>query len=149
MSSRSARARFHRDGFGVSVGDGHGFLGPLNRHLVAVRWHAGGSRRRASNEIANSRRFFMHSRFSTVSSALLVAAGAALLWPSSASGQAPSFTETGGGDGDNSRFGSSVATISDIDQDGVDDIIVGEPNYTLGTATNTGRVSIFSGRTGA
>jgi hypothetical protein len=91
----------------------------------------------------------MHSRFSSVSSALLVAAAAALLWPSSAAGQAPSFTKTGGGDGDHSRFGSSVATISDIDADGVDDVLVGEPFYTLGTATNTGRVSIFSGRTGA
>jgi hypothetical protein len=45
-------------------------------------------------------------------------------------------------------FGTAVATIGDIDHDGIDDLLVGEPNYSSGPSKHLGRASVYSGRTG-
>jgi hypothetical protein len=44
-------------------------------------------------------------------------------------------------------FGTSVAGVGDIDQDGSDDVAIGSP--TFGQATSTGLVRVHSGATGA
>jgi hypothetical protein len=62
-----------------------------------------------------------------------------------ASGQTLSFLEKGS---DHGRFGNSIATIADIDLDGVEDVLVGEPDFSTATAADLGRLSIYSGRTG-
>jgi hypothetical protein len=75
---------------------------------------------------------------------LLVLAALALV-AGPAFAQAPHFGKTGTADG---RFGASVTTIGDIDGDGVDDIVAGEPEYVF-AAPSDGRVLVYSGRTGA
>src|SRR5262249_33186619 len=61
-------------------------------------------------------------------------------------GQVLSFTVNG----DNfTSFGYSIATIGDIDQDGVRDILVGAPDYASETDPALGRITIYSGKTGA
>lgn len=47
------------------------------------------------------------------------------------------------------QFGSSVANVGDVDLDGIADYAVGEPFFRLSSASDEGRVSIFSGATGA
>src|SRR5262245_24846145 len=89
----------------------------------------------------------MFARFSSVSTFVLLTAGSVLVWPSSASAQDPLVGKTGSADGN--RFGSAIATIGDVDNDGVDDVLVGEPNYTVATSTEAGHITVYSGRTGA
>ncbi len=50
-----------------------------------------------------------------------------------------------------SQFGTSVACIGDFNNDGTRDIAVGAPNYisTFGGQVFKGRVTVFSGKTGA
>src|SRR5262245_26997323 len=62
-----------------------------------------------------------------------------------AHGQVVSFTVNGQ---NFASFGYSIATIGDIDQDGVRDVLVGEPGYASEDPA-LGRVSIYSGQTGA
>jgi len=45
-------------------------------------------------------------------------------------------------------FGRSVATAGDVDGDGFDDLLVGEPEATVGAVAYTGRVYVFSGASG-
>ena len=84
----------------------------------------------------------------TLSTRLLVAAAPAfivLCGPSSADilTNQPSPASSGG------AFGSSVSWISDIDSDGYDDFLVGEPNGDVLGVQNAGRMLVHSGRTGA
>jgi hypothetical protein len=46
------------------------------------------------------------------------------------------------------QFGTSAAGLGDVDGDGIDDYAIGEPYYRLSSASNEGRVSIYSGATG-
>ncbi len=47
-----------------------------------------------------------------------------------------------------SEFGSALAAAGDLDDDGRGDFLVGEPAYAAsGTAADTGRASLYSGRT--
>jgi hypothetical protein len=46
------------------------------------------------------------------------------------------------------QFGSTVASIGDVDRDGVADYAVGEPNYSASSASHEGRVWIYSGASG-
>ncbi|HTO68849.1 MAG TPA: FG-GAP-like repeat-containing protein [Myxococcota bacterium] len=46
-----------------------------------------------------------------------------------------------------SNFGWSVATAGDVDGDGIDDVIIGAPNISLGT-TRSGIVCIYPGHSG-
>jgi len=46
-------------------------------------------------------------------------------------------------------FGQSVAFVGDVNQDGFDDVIVGEPYLGLGGVYDQGRVEVYSGRNGA
>jgi FG-GAP repeat protein len=49
----------------------------------------------------------------------------------------------------NGAFGAAVAKIGDVDYDGCEDFIVGEPNVTYGGIPGTGFVRIESGKTGS
>jgi hypothetical protein len=48
---------------------------------------------------------------------------------------------------DLSLFGHSLTKVGDVDGDGVDDLLVGEPNYSSGGLTGIGRVDLYSGAT--
>lgn len=48
-----------------------------------------------------------------------------------------------------SQFGTVIVPFHDIDNDGTVDLLIGCPAWDSGTATNTGRVELRSGRTGA
>jgi hypothetical protein len=76
---------------------------------------------------------------------LLVAAAAFMTWPIAASGQVFLY-KVSGSDGGN--FGYSVATIGDIDGDGIEDLLVGELSYSDASFTERGRARVYSGRTG-
>ena len=45
----------------------------------------------------------------------------------------------------NAEFGVSVASVGDIDADGVPDVLIGAPNETVGDSTEAGRAYLFSG----
>jgi hypothetical protein len=62
-----------------------------------------------------------------------------------ASGQSFLYSVTGS---DGGEFGSAIATIGDIDGDGVEDLLVGERFYSDASFTNAGRARVYSGRTG-
>jgi FG-GAP repeat protein len=51
--------------------------------------------------------------------------------------------------GGNGALGSAVARIGDVDSDGCEDFIVGEPNATWGGVAGTGFFRLESGRSGA
>ena len=46
------------------------------------------------------------------------------------------------------QFGSTVASIGDVDRDGIADYAVGEPNYNVSSASHEGRVWLYSGASG-
>jgi hypothetical protein len=50
--------------------------------------------------------------------------------------------------GANGALGSAVARIGDVDNDGCEDFIVGEPNYTIASVPGTGMVRLESGKNG-
>jgi hypothetical protein len=51
--------------------------------------------------------------------------------------------------GANGALGSAVAAIGDIDGDGGEDFIVGEPNYNVVSGFGTGIIRLVSGKTGS
>src|SRR5262245_29524428 len=51
--------------------------------------------------------------------------------------------------GGNGALGSAVARIGDVDGDGCEDFIVGEPNLTWGAYAGTGAARLESGKTGS
>jgi hypothetical protein len=51
--------------------------------------------------------------------------------------------------GANGALGSAVARLGDIDGDGCDDFVVGEPNVTVSGVAGTGVVRLESGKTGS
>jgi hypothetical protein len=69
---------------------------------------------------------------------LVVAAGR------SASAQIRQTTLSGD---DDARFGKSLANVGDVDGDGIDDLLVAEPNYSSASFADLGRVSLYSGAT--
>jgi hypothetical protein len=70
----------------------------------------------------------------------------ALLLMQPALAQAPAWTTYGESAGDN--FGFSMVTADDWNSDGVADLLVGSPGVD-GVGPDTGRISLFSGATGA
>src|SRR5262249_24408153 len=74
-------------------------------------------------------------------------AGAAVpgVWPALAAGKFLNLREAGGAQ---ARLGAAVAVIGDVNHDGFDDILVGAPNATFGSAAECGRMGVFSGKTG-
>jgi len=66
----------------------------------------------------------------------------------SASGLSPTSSWTGYGDQVGAEYGSSVAGAGDVNLDGFDDILVGEPLFANGQPTE-GRVYLYYGSAGA
>ena len=60
--------------------------------------------------------------------------------------QIQAYTFAGAGSGN--QFGTSVRNASDVDGDGFDDVVVGEP-FANPNGNNSGRVRVYSGKTGA
>ena len=52
------------------------------------------------------------------------------------------------GDADFERFGTSIASVGDIDNDGHDDILIGSPEASPIGLTQAGQIDIYSGATG-
>jgi hypothetical protein len=77
---------------------------------------------------------------------LIATAALATLWPVAAQAQVLSFSANGS---DGGGFGTAVTTIGDVDGDGIDDLVVGEPNFAVGGSKRCGRATVLSGRTGA
>ncbi len=48
-----------------------------------------------------------------------------------------------------SRFGSSIAVIGDVDSDGVDDLVIGAKGTDVGVDLDVGRAWVYSGATGS
>jgi FG-GAP repeat protein len=60
----------------------------------------------------------------------------------SASAQLEAWSFSGQTD---AEFGNSLANAGDVDGDGIDDLLVGEPRYDNSGVTDVGRVSVYSG----
>lgn len=65
------------------------------------------------------------------------------------SGKTGWIVRTLDGESSGDRFGHSVASLGDLDGDGVDDLVVGAPGYDQFLLGDRGAVYVFSGGTGA
>lgn len=70
---------------------------------------------------------------------------AASLWTArDAAAQLEAWSFSGQADG---QFGNSLANVGDVDGDGIDDLLVGEPRYDTSGVTDAGRACLYSGAT--
>ncbi|MFG0318488.1 MAG: integrin alpha [Planctomycetota bacterium JB042] len=82
-------------------------------------------------------------------SALAITLASALLAASAAADPAtPYLLRTLQGDADGDRFGARIVRLADLDQDGVEDLLIGAPD-ALVDGERRGAVHVVSGRTGA
>ncbi|NQU47949.1 MAG: FG-GAP repeat protein [Planctomycetes bacterium] len=65
------------------------------------------------------------------------------------SGESGSLMFTLGGENGGDRFGSAISFAGDVNQDGVDDILVGSPGYDSFSYSDNGAVGLYSGSDGS